>query len=78
MSEEFLELPERGNKPIIEKSDRLPHVQLQYTPNKLKESILYFEATTMKKDEEKNSKLRELRAENELLQDRLGQARRER
>lgn len=62
MSEDFLELNELGNKQVIEKSDRPPHVQLQYTPNKLKESILYFEAATMKKDEEKNSKLRELRA----------------
>lgn len=31
----------------------------------------------MKKDEEKNSRLREIRAENDLLQDRLGQLKRQ-
>lgn len=54
----------------------MPYVHLVYTPNKLKDSLLYSEAVTMKKDEEKNSRLREIRAENDLLQDRLGQLKR--
>lgn len=50
MSQEFRDLPDSGDAKVIEKSEKVPYVHLIYTPNKLKDSILYSEAVTMKKD----------------------------
>ncbi len=61
MSQDFKDLPD-PNIQVQEKIDKAPYVHVVYTPSKLKDNVLYAEVTTMKKDEEKNSKIREIRA----------------
>ena len=51
---------------------------MTYTPSKLADNVLYREATTLKKLEEGNGKLRETEALNNHFQDRLNQIKEER
>lgn len=51
---------------------------LTYTPSKLADNFLFRDATTLKKMEEGNGKLRETEALKSLFQDRLEQLREER
>lgn len=61
MSQELVDLPDTPQ--VIEslpadKYGKAAFVELTYTPKKLKDNLLYIEAVTMKKEEEKNNKLR--------------------
>ena len=57
MSQDLKDLPE-GSSQVYEKIEKAPFVHVVYTPNKLKENVLYTEVATLKKDDEKNSKIR--------------------
>ena len=60
------------------KYGKAAYVNLTYTPSKLKENVLYRQTSTMKRVEESNSKVRELEANNIMLEDKVNKITQER